>query len=321
MSTAISPTDEHAPRTRRSRQTRPGSSAASKRRLSPANVIVYAMIALLLFVSFYPLYVVLKTALGNPQSVFSDAESIRPKSLTLFNFKRALGMISDEEAIAVGGSGANFNFLLSLRNSLIFTGIAGTGQIFFSTLAAYAFARLRFPGRQAIFTLMIGALMVPTVVLFIPNFIFMRDRGWLDTFQGQIAPFFLMTPFAVFFMRQFFLSFPVEMEESARIDGASTFKIFRSIVIPNSTGPLATLSILTAINLWNEFFWPFLIAKDESKYPLTVALSAFKSQQPQGGKDWTGLMAGTTLTLIPVLLLLIFLGRKVVESIQFSGSK
>jgi multiple sugar transport system permease protein len=298
MSTAISPTDEHAPRTRRSRQTRPGSSAASKRRLSPANVIVYAMIALLLFVSFYPLYVVLKTALGNPQSVFSD-----------------------EEAIAVGGSGANFNFLLSLRNSLIFTGIAGTGQIFFSTLAAYAFARLRFPGRQAIFTLMIGALMVPTVVLFIPNFIFMRDRGWLDTFQGQIAPFFLMTPFAVFFMRQFFLSFPVEMEESARIDGASTFKIFRSIVIPNSTGPLATLSILTAINLWNEFFWPFLIAKDESKYPLTVALSAFKSQQPQGGKDWTGLMAGTTLTLIPVLLLLIFLGRKVVESIQFSGSK
>ena len=186
---------------------------------------------------------------------------------------------------------------------------------------AYAFARLRFPGRNIIFGALLTALMIPAVVLFIPNYIFMKDRHWLNTFQGQIAPFFLFAPFAVFFMRQFFLSLPKEMEESARIDGASPWRIFRSIALPLSTGPLATLCILSSINLWNEYFWPFLIAKDDSKYPLTVALAAFRSQTPQGAPDWPGLMAGTALAVIPVLVLVVVLGRRVVESLQFSGSK
>ncbi len=297
--------------------------ASSKKRSTwtPGRVAVYLFLALLVFVSIAPLFVILKTALSSPRGFYSHADSLLPNKPTLFNFKRALGMVSNEDSIAVGGSGADFNFLIAMRNSVIFVGIAVFGQLFFSTLAAYAFARIRFPGRNLIFVLMLASLMVPGVVLFIPNFILMKDAGWLNTFQGQIAPFFLMTPFAVFFMRQFFLTIPSELEESARIDGASTFTIFRKIVVPVSRGPILTLTILTTINLWNEFFWPWLIAKDSSKYPLTVALQAFKSQQPQGGPDWTGLMAATTLAVIPTLLLVIFLGRRVVESLQFSGSK
>ena len=292
-----------------------------KQRWTGSRVLVYVLLVALMFVSLFPLVVVLKTAISPTKTFFTNAEKLVPSNPTLFNFKRALGMISNEEAIANGGSGADFNFLVALRNSIIFVGGAVIGQLFFSTLAAYAFARLRFPGKNLIFTLMLASLMVPGVVLFIPNFILMKDLHWLNTFQGQIAPFFLMTPFAVFFMRQFFLSVPVELEESARIDGASTFTIFRKVVVPVSRGPILTLAILTTINLWNEFFWPWLIAKDSSKYPLTVALNAFKSQQPQGGVDWTGLMAATTLAIIPTILLVIFLGKRVVESLQFSGSK
>jgi multiple sugar transport system permease protein len=292
-----------------------------RERITPGRVGVYVVLALLLFVSIAPLFVVVKTAISPPKTFFTEAEKLLPSHPTLFNYKRALGMVSNEEALASGGSGADFNFLLAFRNSLIFVGGAIVGQLFFSTLAAYAFARLNFPGKKIIFTVMLASLMVPGVVLFIPNFILIKDLKWLNSFQGQIAPFFLMTPFAVFFMRQFFLSIPAELEESARIDGASTFTIFRKIVVPVSRGPITTLTILTAINLWNEFFWPWLVAKDSSKYPLTVALRAFRSQQPQGGPDWTGLMAATSLAIIPTLLLVIFLGRRVVESLQFSGSK
>jgi multiple sugar transport system permease protein len=298
------------------------SSKRSKRtKWTPSRVAIYAVLTLLMFVSFAPLALILKTAISSPRGFYTHADQLLPNKPTLFNFKRALGMVSNEDSIAVGGSGADFNFLTALRNSVLFVGIAVVGQLFFSTLAAYAFARIRFPGRNAIFVLMLASLMVPGVVLFIPNFILIKDAGWLNSFQGQIAPFFLMTPFAVFFMRQFFLTIPAELEESARIDGASTFTIFRKIVVPVSRGPILTLTILTTINLWNEFFWPWLIAKDSSKYPLTVALQAFKSQQPQGGPDWTGLMSATTLAVIPTLVLVIFLGRRVVESLQFSGSK
>jgi multiple sugar transport system permease protein len=292
-----------------------------KRRWTPSRVLVWLMLGLLLFVSVVPILVVIKTAIQPPKGFFTHASELIPRNTTLFNFKRVLGQVSKADSIAVGGSAGDFNYFTALKNSLIFTLGSLVGQMFFSTLAAYAFARLRFPGRNIIFGIILSAMMVPAVVLFIPNFILMRDLHWLNTFHGQIAPYFLMTPFAVFFMRQFFLSFPTEMEESARIDGAGTFKIFRKVVLPNSKGPLATLAIISTINLWNEYFWPFLIAKDKDHYPLTVALSAFKSQQPQGGKDWPGLMAGTTLALIPVVLLVIFLGKKVVESLQFTGGK
>lgn len=303
-----------------------GNSTRNKRniRTSAGRGLTWGVMLMLLFLSIVPLLVVVKTAIMNPVSYFSDVEKLVPPDTTLFNFKRALGMVSKEESIAVGGSGAEFNFFTALKNSVIFTGVSLVGQVFFSSLAAYAFARLRFPGRNVLFGLLLSALMIPGVVLFIPNYILIKEMGWLNSYQGQIAPFFLMTPFAVFFMRQFFLAFPKELEESARLDGASHFMTFRKIVLPASKGPLATLSILSTINLWNEFLWPYLMgntASNASKYPLTVALNAFKSQQPQGGLDWTGLMAATSLSVLPVILLVVFLGKRVVESLAFSGIK
>jgi multiple sugar transport system permease protein len=163
--------------------------------------------------------------------------------------------------------------------------------------------------------------MIPGVVLFIPNFILIKDLGWLNTFQGMAAPYALMTPFAVFFLRQMFLATPRELEESALIDGASYFTIFFRIVLPVHRSALATLTILTALSAWNEFFWPFLVGRSESVRVMAVAINAFRQQQAGGTPDWSGLMACTVLGIVPIAVLLVLFGRKVVESFQYAGPR
>ena len=285
------------------------------------KLAAWVILILLILITLLPIWIVVKTAFSSQRGLFGTAGSLLPADPTFFNFRRAMGLVGLDEMVASGGSGQTLNFPLYLRNSFIFTGLIVVFQIFFSAMSAYAFARLKFPGRNVIFFLYIAALMVPGIVLFIPNFVLIRQLGWLGTFQGMVAPYLLMTPFAVFFLRQFFLSLPLELEEAARLDGASRFGIFWRIVLPVSQTPLATLAILTSINMWNEYLWPFLVGRDENVRVLTVALGIFRSQTPQGVPDWTGMMAGTLLSIIPIFLLLIFLGRRIVDSLAFSGLK
>jgi multiple sugar transport system permease protein len=289
--------------------------------ISWGRVLAWVALILLVIITLLPFWVVIKTAFSSQRALFGAAGSLLPVDPTMFNFRRVLGLVGLDEIVAAGGSGQTLNFLLFLRNSVIFTGLIVVFQIFFSAMAAYAFARLKFPGRNAIFFLYLSALMIPGIVLFIPNFVLIRQLGWLNTFQGMVAPYLLMTPFAVFFLRQFFLSLPKELEEAARLDGASPFGIFWRIVLPISQTPLATLAILTTITMWNEYFWPFLVGREESVRVLTVALGIFRSQTPQGVPDWTGMMAGTLVSIVPIFLLLLFLGRRIVDSLAFSGLK
>jgi multiple sugar transport system permease protein len=288
---------------------------------TPVRIISWALLIFLILLSLFPLWIVLKTALTPSKEIFNNPGALFPENPTLINFKRAMGMVSREENVAAGGSGESINFLVGIRNSIIFTTLVVVFQTFFSALAAYAFARLQFVGREVIFFLYLTALMIPGVILFIPNFILIKNLGWLDTYQGMIAPFALFSPFAIFFLRQFFLSIPKELEEAAKLDGTSPFGTFWRIILPTSTTPIATLVILSSIGMWNEYFWPWLVGKGENVRVLTVALAAFKSQTPQGAPDWTGLMAATFLSIIPIFILLIIIGRKVVNSLQFSGLK
>jgi len=294
---------------------------ATSSRINWGRIVIMVVLVLLIFITLFPMYWVLRTALSDPKLVFTDTTSLLPVGFTLNNFARVLGLMSTEEAIAAGGSGQSVNFFLFLRNSFIVTTLIVLGQVFFSALAAYAFARLHFPFREQIFFLYVAALMVPGIVLFIPNFLLIRNLGWLDTFQGIVAPKFLMTPFAVFFMRQFFLTINREVEEAARIDGAGYFRVFWSLILPISVAPISTLAILTFIGEWNEYFWPFIVGRDESVRVLTVALGIFRSQTPQGAPDWGGLMAGTLVAMVPILILFVITGRKAIDSIQFSGYK
>jgi multiple sugar transport system permease protein len=293
----------------------------SHRLFSPGRIAAWAALLIMLAITLTPLWMVVKTALMQPSNVYAESTQWLPSDPTLANFKRVLGFMTQDESQAMGGSGAEINFLRALGNSLVFTATIVVLQVGCASMAAYAFARLRFPGRNTLFGLFVGSMMVPSVVTFIPNFILIKDLGLLNTMTGMVAPFCLMQGFSVFFLRQFFLSIPRDLEEAALLDGASFLYIFARVVMPLSITPLATIAMLTGINMWNEFFWPFLVAKDEMQQVLPVALQSFKTQTPQGQPDWTGLMAATAITVLPTILLLVAFGRRVVESVQFSGGK
>src|SRR5258708_7520338 len=262
----------------------------------------YAVLALFAIISLGPMWIAAKTALSDSRTLFSGASSLLPQDPTLFNFQRVMGLVNPSDPRLEQTSFGKVDFYRALMNSVIFTLLAVVPQIACSAMAAYAFARLRFRGRRLIFFLFLCATMIPGVVLFIPNFILIKDLGWLNTFQGMAAPYALMTPFAVFFLRQMFLSTPRELEESARIDGANYFSIFFRVVLPIHRSALATLTILSVLNAWNEFFWPFLVGRAENVRVMAVARKAFRSQPTRGGPGSRRVVAFPALGIFPICL-------------------
>ncbi len=294
---------------------------ARRKPVNPGRIAAWAVMILLILITVFPFYWMLRTALSTSRSLFTDPGSLLPVDLTSGAFQRVFGLATPAEAQAEGGSGAAVNFWLFLRNSLIFASLATAGQVFFSALAAYAFARLSWPGRDKVFFLFLTALMIPPIFTMLPNFILIKNLGLLNTFPGLVAPFFFMTPFAIFFLRQFFLGISKEIEEAAKLDGAGHWRIFFRIILPMSSAPIVTLGILTFINMWNEYFWPLLVGSGDQVRVLTVAIGVFRSQTPQGAPDWAGLMAAVLIASLPVLILFGIFAKKVVNSIGFSGLK
>ncbi|WP_427016055.1 carbohydrate ABC transporter permease [Pseudarthrobacter sp. P1] len=281
----------------------------------------WAALAVAILVTVVPFLWMLRTAVSSNHSLAANAGNLLPADFSWGAFKRVLGLQSPEEALAEGGSGAAINFWLYLRNSAIVSTLITVSQVFFSALAAYAFSRLRWPGRDKVFLLFLGTLLVPPIFTALPNFLLIKNMGLLNTFLGIALPSMLMTPFAIFFLRQFFLGMSREIEEAAMLDGAKHVRIFFQIALPNAVGPIATLCLLTFIAAWNDYFWPLLVGQDDSVRVLTVGLGVFKSQSPQGAPDWSGLMAATLIAALPILVLFIAFGKKVVNSIGFSGIK
>ena len=237
----------------------------------------------------------------------ADMASLLPNlHPTLENFRNAL------ESGSFG--------LYYVNTIIIVTGVLAV-QCVTVSLAGYAFARLRFPGRDLVFGIMVAALMVPPIFTLLPNFTLVKSLGAIDTFAGMVAPSLLMTPFAVFFLRQFFLSIPKEVEEAAIIDGAGRWGVFWRVVMPMSRGPLITIALTTSVWAWKDYLWPLLVGRGEQTRVLTVALGVFLQQSPNTQPDWTGLMAASTLSVLPVLALLIFLGKRLVQSLNFTGIK
>ena len=291
------------------------------KRLTPGRIIGWTILIVALIATLFPFYWMVKSALTPAADMVSDSGSIWPTSPTGVNFARVLGLLTTEENQAAGGSGATINFALYLWNSVMYVALIGFFQTLFCAMAGYAFARLRFRGRELLFGILISALMVPGIFTLLPNFVLVRDLGLLNTIWGMVAPTLLMTPFALFFLRQFFLNIPRDVEEAAMLDGAGKVRIFSRVVLPMSQGPLITIALITVVWSWKDFLWPLLIGRDESVRTVTVALGVYLQQSPNTQPDWTGLMAASTLSVIPVVLLLIFLGRRIVDSLNFSGIK
>lgn len=213
-----------------------------------------------------------------------------------------------------------FPFARYALNTAFVTVTVTVFQTLTSAMAAYAFARLVFPGRDRLFLLYLGTMMIPGVVTLIPSYILMTDKflGWIDSFAALIVPFSLGSAFNTFLIRQFFLSLPRELEDAALIDGASPLQIFFTITLPLSKSILAIVSIFVFMGTWNSFLWPLLMMSSPEKQVLTVGLAAM---QGRWNTRWPELMAGTLMSTAPIMLLLIIFQRYVEEGLSFTGLK
>ena len=189
-----------------------------------------------------------------------------------------------------------------------------------SAMAAYPLARMRFPGRDLVFVVLVGSLMIPNAVVLVPQYVLTQRLGWLSTYQGLIVPEAALTfAFGVFLLRQFFLTIPGELEDAARIDGADSWRIFSRIVLPLSQPVLAALAIFAFRSAWNDFLWPLIAVNKAEMFPLPVALSFLRGAY--ASESYGPIMAGATLSALPLLIVFVVANRRIVEGVRVSGLK
>ncbi|HEY0637032.1 MAG TPA: carbohydrate ABC transporter permease [Pseudonocardiaceae bacterium] len=203
-------------------------------------------------------------------------------------------------------------------NSVVVAVFTTAGNLLFCAAAGYALAKLAFPGRRALFVVVLGTIMVPSIVTLVPLFVLTSNLGLVNTYAGLVLPF-LAQAFGVFLMRQFMLSIPDDLLEAARIDGAGEFRIFWRIVLPLCRPALATLGILTFLASWNNFLWPLVAATTEDRYTLPVALALYSVGQNRARYDL--LLAGSVVVVVPVLIVFVLLQRHFVRGIATTGLK
>lgn len=204
------------------------------------------------------------------------------------------------------------------RNSAIVAGCTVLGNLLFCSMVGYALAKLDFPGKRLLFTLVMVTLMVPGVVTFVPLFVVVAKLHLINTYAGLVLPF-LTSPIGVFLMRQFIRSIPDSLIEAARIDGAGEMRIFTRIVLPLSGPPLATLGILTFLASWNNFLWPLVVAQNQDRYTLPVALSLYSTGEQ--ATDYGLLLAGSVMVITPIIVAFVALQRWFVQGVATTGLK
>jgi multiple sugar transport system permease protein len=204
-------------------------------------------------------------------------------------------------------------------NSTVVAVVITVANVTFCSMVGYALAKLTFRGKKLVFALVMGTLMIPGMVTFVPLFVLVANLGLVDTYPGLILPF-LVTPFGVFLMRQFIIELPDDLLDAGRIDGAGELRIFRQIILPLCGPGLATLGILTFLGSWNNFLWPLVVAQTQEHYTLPVALALFSKNQ-QTIPNYGLLLAGATVVVVPVLIVFLIFQRRFVEGIATTGIK
>jgi multiple sugar transport system permease protein len=272
----------------------------SRKNLS--SLLLHLALGLLALATILPLVWMVSASFMPPGEATTDPPPFFPSRLTLENYQALFTRLSlgrhllNSIGIAVGGT------LLSLL---------------FNSMAGYAFAKLRFGGRDRIFAILIAALAIPGQVGMLPLFLLMRQLGLVNTYLGVVIPS-LASILGIFLVRQFALSIPDELLDAARVDGAGELRIFASVVLPLLRPVLATLAIITFMNTWNDFLWPLIVLTDDSKQTLPVALARLVGEH---ALDTELMMAGAVLTVLPVLLVFLALQRSYIEGILMGSVK
>ncbi len=252
----------------------------------------YSILVLIAFSMLYPFFAMVSLSLADNSEIFSNVGEIFPTNLTLDNYRNVFKDIP---------------LSIYFFNSLVVALIATIGQVIFSSLAGYAFARMRFKYRDALFLIILITMLIPPQVNIIPLFFLMREMHLIDTYQALILPA-LFGGFGIFLMRQYFLGLPKDLEESAKIDGCNLFTTFFKIALPLALPTVATLAIFTFVTTWNSFMWPLIVTNSEGMRTLPVGLAIYKGSFREITL-WGELLACSVICSIPVIGVFL-LGKK-----------
>ncbi|MGI5129326.1 carbohydrate ABC transporter permease [Pseudonocardia sp. CA-107938] len=248
-----------------------------------------------------PFLLSVMTSVKTPQQFASEGPLALPSPVTGVNFALLF---------------SQYGFVAPVVVTAQVVAVILVGQLLFSVFAAYAFARLEFPGRDALFWVYLATLMVPQAVTIIPLYSMMTDLGLRNTFWALVLPQVFGSPYAIFLLREYFRGIPGELLDAARIDGCGTLRLLRYVVVPVSKPILTTLTIITVVTHWNNFLWPLVITAGPQWQVITVATAGLQSQY---NGNWTIVMAATTLAIAPLLVLFLVFQRNVVRSITITG--
>ena len=274
--------------------------ADERRRLHVVRLVLYVVSSALAFMTVAPLFYMVSMSLKQTNEVFGT--NLVPHHPTLGNFVYVFTQV---------------DFIRYLLNTFFVSAIVTVIALIFHSMAGYALARLRFPGRDAIFLAMFATFLISQPVIIVPLFILARTLHLLDSYAGLIVPS-IFNAFGIFLLRQFYLGVPREIEEAALIDGASYFRIWRSIILPLSRPIMSALAILFFLANWNSFLWPLTIISNQDLWMVQVAIANFH-QQYNG--SWNYIMAASTVVALPTIVMFVIFQKRIVESIKTSGVK
>lgn len=269
-----------------------------------SNALIYILLLIISILFFFPFYWMLRTAVVDAGSIFSPEMKILPPRIRLENFKNALTVQP---------------FALYFVNTLLITVLNIIGVLLSSSLCAYGFSRLHWPGRDKVFGILLTALMLPYSVMMIPHFIGWNFLGLTNTFAPLIVPaYFGGGLFNIFLMRQFFLAIPDELDEAAYIDGAGRFRIYLSVILPLSKQVLIVVGLFTFLNNWNDYLAPMIYLSSDKKFTLMLGLNQFIGAY---SAQWNLMMAAVVIVVFPSLVLYLFAQKYFIEGIAMTGIK
>ncbi len=275
-----------------------------RNKLSFQSISLYTVLIILVIIYLIPYYIIARNALMTQKEIAAFDWILWPSQMQWTNL---IDLFNDP--IAPMGIG--------LKNSIIVSIFQVAGQLIVTAMAGYGLARIRYRWANHVFYLILGALMVPSAAIFVQTFLVVAELGWISTYQGLIIPAMFYV-FSAFIFRQFFLGFPQELEDAARVDGLGTFGIFWRIVVPNSVGVFTALGTIGLIRSWNAFLWPLVVGQHRDTWTVQVVISTFMTAQTV---NLPAIFMGAAVSILPILLIFFLVQRYIVEGVATTGIK
>jgi multiple sugar transport system permease protein len=272
------------------------------KRLHLSHLVLHVLLLVVGVAMLTPFIWMVATSLKAPAEILQATPTFWPKAWRWENYPEVFRLVP---------------FGRFYLNTVIVTVARVVGQVLLSSLAAYAFARLRFPGRDVLFLLVLAVLMMPSQVTLVPNYVLLKYLGWLDSYQGLIIPS-LFSAFGTFLLRQFFLTLPQELEDAAVLDGCNPLQVYWHVAMPLARSALLAFGVLVTLWSWNDFLWPLIITNSTSMQMLSVGINYF---QGQFTTNFAVMMAAATVATLPMLIIFVLVQRQLIEGITLSGLK